>query len=100
MQLSRAKHPSLQGHAQIARWLAKRVRFYEFRDHRFFVSDDAPADVAVKRRRGFERLAAAFAARAPRTIRLSEAAESAISDMRFTNAYRVPFPYRSFVTEH
>ena len=98
LQLSRAKHPSLQGHARIARWLARRVPFYEFGGDRFFSSDEAPGPIVASRRFGFERLASTFDERAPVTNRASEALAPGISDLQFTNAYRVPFQYRSFVS--
>jgi glutamate-1-semialdehyde 2,1-aminomutase len=100
LQLSRAKHPSLQGHSRLARWLARRVPYYEFRDERFYGSDDAPPDVQARRRSGFERLATVLQERAPRTIQLTEALEPSLSDLQFTKAYRVPFQYRAYVNRH
>jgi glutamate-1-semialdehyde 2,1-aminomutase len=38
LQLSRAKHFSVAGHARIARGIAKLIPFYEFNEDRFFVS--------------------------------------------------------------
>jgi len=96
--LSRAKHRSLQGHAQLARRLARLVPFYEFGADRFFDSDGAPPDVVRKRRLGFDRLAHHFESRAPKTLALGEQLEPAVSDLQFTKRYRVPFPYSRFVT--
>jgi glutamate-1-semialdehyde 2,1-aminomutase len=95
--LSRAKHRSLQGHARIARWLAKQVPFYDFDEDRFFVSDGAPAEIGERRLAGFSRLAGLFAERAPNTIRATEALAPVVSDLQFTAAYRVPFQYRRYV---
>ncbi len=39
LELSLAKHPSLAGHARMARRIAALVPFYEFDEHRFFRSD-------------------------------------------------------------
>ena len=47
LQLSRAKHRSLSGHARIARRLARLIRYYEYDETRFFNADDAPAEVAL-----------------------------------------------------
>ena len=43
LELSRAKHPSLRGHARIGLWLAKRIPFYDYDAQRVFRSDGAPA---------------------------------------------------------
>jgi glutamate-1-semialdehyde 2,1-aminomutase len=56
-QLSRAKHPSLRGHARLSRRLAAEVPFYAYDEETFFRSDDAPEEVAARRRAGFFRLA-------------------------------------------
>ena len=53
LQLSQAKHRSLAGHARMSRWLAGFVPFYEYSEERFFCSDDAPAEIAARRRDGF-----------------------------------------------
>ena len=99
LRLSRAKHPSLQGHARISRALAKRVPFYEYPVDQVFGCDGAEADVVAKRRAGFERLAEALSAKAPETLRQTAALEPGVSDMQFTNANRVPFQFRSLVKD-
>jgi glutamate-1-semialdehyde 2,1-aminomutase len=81
----------------MARWLAKQMPFYEFTGDRFFSADGAPGDVAAQRRRGIDRLAEELARRAPETIRVTEALAASVSDLQFTTAYRVPFPFRSYV---
>ncbi len=98
--LSKAKHPSLRGHARIARLIARFTPFYEYGEEAFFSSDDAPAEIVRQRRQGFERLAELFRTRAPRTLALGEELEGSISDVAFTNAYRVPFQYRNYVRSH
>src|SRR5262249_54417068 len=95
--LSRAKHPSLHGHAHLARWLARRVPYYELDGARFFRADGAPTDVADRRRAGFDRLAEALASRAPQTIHATQALAPGVSDLQFTTAYRVPFQFRAHV---
>jgi glutamate-1-semialdehyde 2,1-aminomutase len=40
LELSRAKHRSLTGHARLARRIASLIPFYEYDEHRFFRSDD------------------------------------------------------------
>ena len=98
--LSRAKHPSLTGHARIARLVAARVPYYEFAGEQFFASDDAPPDVALRRRKGFSDLAQHYAERFPRTRELTGQARTGLSDLQFTSAYRVPFQYTRFVGRH
>jgi len=100
LHLSRARHRSLQGHARMARLLARLVPFYEFGENEFFASDGAPADLAARRRRGFARLAAALAQQSPETIDRTRAIAPGLSDLQFTSAYRVPFPYRAYVNRH
>src|SRR5262245_18496951 len=71
--------------------------FYEFDDPGFFVADNAPPEIADRRRSGFERLADVLAGRAAQTVRASSALASGMSDLQFTNAYRVPFQFRAHV---
>src|SRR5271167_3467296 len=97
LELSRAKHRSLAGHSRMARRLAALVPFYEYDEARFFCSDGAPADIAETRRAGLERLSAPYKARFAETIRRTAEAAESISDLQFTDAYRVPFQYSSFV---
>jgi glutamate-1-semialdehyde 2,1-aminomutase len=100
LELSRAKHPSLRGHSRIARTVAKLVPFYEYDEASFFRTDDAPSDVAERRRTGFMRLAALYQQRFTETRRVTDDVQSGLSDLQFTAAYRVPFQYSSFVRRH
>jgi len=100
LELSRAKHPSLRGHARIGAWIAKQMPFYEYDEQRVFRSDGAPADVAERRRIGFMRLAGTYDQRFPKTRQLTEETKPGLSDLQFTAAYRVPFQYSRFVREH
>src|SRR5262249_28041522 len=100
LQLSKAKHRSLTGHARIARRIASFVPFYEYDESRFFCSDDAPPEIAGRRRQGFMRLAALYDTRFRETVRQTAEVADAISDVQFTDAYRVPFQYSRFVRRH
>ena len=100
LDLSQAKHRSLAGHARIARRLAAFVPFYDYDDARFFCSDGAPAEIAARRRAGFERLSALHKERFAETIRRTAEAASSISDLQFTGAYRVPFQYSGYIRAH
>jgi glutamate-1-semialdehyde 2,1-aminomutase len=100
LELSQAKHPSLSGHARIARRLARFVPFYEYDAERFFCSDGAPHDIAARRRAGFNQLAQTYRTRFAETIRATAEAADSLSDLQFTAAYRVPFQYRRLVRAH
>jgi len=100
LQLSKAKYASLDGHARIARRIASLVPFYEYDESRFFCSDKAPAEIAARRREGFVRLATLYATRFRETNRRTAEVIGAISDLQFTEAYRVPFQYSRFVLQH
>jgi glutamate-1-semialdehyde 2,1-aminomutase len=92
--LSRAKHPSLRGHARWSRRLARLVPFYEYDEARFYACDDAPVEVAARRRASFDALSTRLRDRAPRTLAASDCAEPLISDLQFVSRYRVPFQFR------
>ena len=98
LQLSMAKHPSLRGHSRISRRLARVVPFYEYDDA--LACDGADEATINRRKAGLDRLAGQLCAKAPTTAAESAALEPTVSDMQFTNAYRVPFQFRSFMREH
>ena len=100
LQLSKAKHPSLRGHSRMARRVASLVPFYEYDEARIFRSDDAPAEIVERRREGFMRLAAIYRERFAETARMTAEVEDSISDLQFTDTYRVPFQYSRFVRQH
>jgi glutamate-1-semialdehyde 2,1-aminomutase len=100
VELSKAKHPSLAGHARIAKRLAALIPFYEFGEAQFFSSDQAPDEVAARRRAGFVRLSNLFHERFAKTRALTDEVKESISDLQFTSAYRVPFQYSRLVREN
>jgi glutamate-1-semialdehyde 2,1-aminomutase len=100
LELSQAKHPSLSGHARIARRLARFVLFYEYDAERFFCSDGAPHDIAARRRAGFNQLAQIYRTSFAETIRATAEAAESLSDLQLTSAYRVPFQYRRMIRAH
>jgi glutamate-1-semialdehyde 2,1-aminomutase len=93
LQLSRAKHRSLAGHPRWAKRIAGLIPFYEFDATTFFSSDRAPADVAERRRAGFERLAQQYRQQFVRSIAAHDGLKEVLSDLAFTDAYRVPYQY-------
>jgi glutamate-1-semialdehyde 2,1-aminomutase len=98
--LSRAKHGSLTGHSKMSRRVARLIPFYEFDINDFFRSDGAPAAVATQRQDGFFRLAQLYRDRFARSREMTLQASEKISDLQFTEAYRVPFQYSRLVREH
>jgi glutamate-1-semialdehyde 2,1-aminomutase len=98
--LSRAKHRSLAGHAKMSRLVARLIPFYEFDINDFFRSDGAPAKVATQRQDGFFALARLYQERFAKGRQMTLQAATRISDLQFTEAYRVPFQYSRLVREH
>src|SRR3954454_9536065 len=98
--LSRAKHRSLGGHARLSRHLAGLIPFYAYDESRVFGSDDPPEEIATARHAAFMRLATLYAERYPQTMRLTATAKDGISDLQFTDTYRVPFQFRELVQRH
>ena len=100
IELSRAKHRSLAGHSKMSRRVARLIPSYEFEIDDFFRADGAPQEVATRRQDGFFRLAAMFAERFAKGRELTGEAASRISDLQFTQAYRVPFSFSRLVREN
>ncbi|MGJ4994176.1 aminotransferase class III-fold pyridoxal phosphate-dependent enzyme [Bradyrhizobium sp. HKCCYLS3077] len=99
IELSRAKHRSLAGHSKISRRISKLIPRYEFDIDDFFRSDGAPQAIATQRQDGFFRLGALFQEKFAKSRALTAEAASRISDLQFTQAYRVPFQYSRLVKE-
>jgi glutamate-1-semialdehyde 2,1-aminomutase len=97
--LSLAKHPSLAGHARIARRFAAWVPGWAYDEARFFGADAAPADTQAQRRAGFERLCALYRERYARSAAATEELRRGLSDLQFTERYRVPFPFSRYLRE-
>jgi glutamate-1-semialdehyde 2,1-aminomutase len=93
LQLSLAKHPSLGGHARMARRIAAWLPRLAYDEARFFAADGAPTEVAARRRESLSRLGAWFREHCPRTLALGAEAAEGLPDLQFTGRYRVPFQY-------
>ncbi len=98
--LSRAKYPSLTGHVKWSLRIARLIPFYTYDDSRFFRCDAAPDAIAMRRRRGFERLSALYRERFACTAKLTAENRAGLSDLQFTSAYRVPFQFSATVQEN
>jgi glutamate-1-semialdehyde 2,1-aminomutase len=99
LRLSGAKHFSLAGHARFSALIARLIPFYEFGEDRFFSSDGARPEVAKRREMAFEALARDYEHRFANTIALKAEIKDTISDLQFTDAYRVPYQYSRLVRE-
>jgi glutamate-1-semialdehyde 2,1-aminomutase len=100
LELSRAKHRSLAGHSRIAKRIAGLLPGYNYDEAMFFNSDGASSAVVERRRDGFFKLAALYAARFPQSVAMTASAREIISDMQFTGRYRVPYQYSDFLSRH
>ena len=92
--LSRAKHPSLRGHSKWSRRISRLIPYVEYNETQFFCSDGAPQTVVELRKNSIEKLTNQHKISAEKTIAFSQSLDQSISDVHFTSAYRVPFPYR------
>jgi glutamate-1-semialdehyde 2,1-aminomutase len=99
LELSMAKHRSLAGHSRMARRIASLIPFYDYDEDQFFRSDDAPEDIATRRRDAFASFSEVWRQRFGQTIAVTREAAAGISDLRFTAAYRVPFQFSRVVRE-
>jgi glutamate-1-semialdehyde 2,1-aminomutase len=100
LELSKAKHRSLAGHSRMARRIASLIPFYDYDEAHFFRADAAPDDIAAHRQAGFARLAKLHQDRFAQTNQLTEKVKESISDLQFTEAYRVPFQFSRYAREH
>ena len=100
LELSRAKHRSLTGHARMARRVAGLIPFYDYDENRFFRCDNATEAVAERRRAGFFRLSTLYRDGFANTRAATADVATGISDVQFTGAYRVPFQFSRIVQRH
>ena len=76
------------------------MRTHHYSDAEFFRADGAGGALAERRRQGLERLAAFFRGQYPESAAWGERLRESFSDLRFTDANRVPFPFARFMQEH
>ncbi len=100
IELSRAKHRPLSGHARMAKRVVALIPGYAYDEEAFFGCDGAPPEVVARRRAGFAALADLYAQRYPRTAASTALARETLSDLQFTSRYRVPFQFSPYLREH
>lgn len=99
LRLSRAKHPSLRGHAKWSRRIARLLPYFAYPESRYFCSDAAPPAIADRRREGFYALAERLARKSPTALENATLLSQHFSDLQFTSNYRVPFPFRGMLPD-
>jgi len=81
-----------------AKWTAGLLRSYSFEGDEFFAADGAPPAVAAQREAGFKKLTERFSFKAGGNMeRLTVELADGLSDIRFTDTNRVPFPFQKVV---
>jgi glutamate-1-semialdehyde 2,1-aminomutase len=96
--LSKAKHPSLAGHVRWGKRIASQIPATRYDEAEAFRIDGAPAEILAARQAGFDRLAALFAERFPKSRALTAETKPGLSDLQFTGVYRVPFQFAQRVS--
>ena len=84
----------------MSKMVARLVPHYEFDIADFFRTDGAPNEVALQRQDGFFRLASLYEQRYAKGRQMTAEAATGISDLQFTESYRVPFQYSRLVREN
>lgn len=84
---------------RLSRWLSRLVGPVDYSDEELFRADGASAASGEKRRAAVERLSLALRERFPQSTAWGDAVRSGFSDLRFTDANRVPFPFARIVRE-
>jgi glutamate-1-semialdehyde 2,1-aminomutase len=82
-----------------SRLLARWVRTNDYRGEAFFRADGADEATAARRRQALERLAAYFQEHHAKSIAWGNEIREGLSDLRFTDAGRVPFPFARVMRE-
>jgi glutamate-1-semialdehyde 2,1-aminomutase len=83
----------------LARRLSKWVKSRPYPDEDFFRADGAEGAAIDLRKKAIDRLTALFQARYAKSIAWGHEVRDSFSDLRFTDANRVPFPFVRFMRE-
>lgn len=84
---------------RLARMLSRWVRLQSYSDEAFFRADGADPSRAEERRSALARLEARLGAAHPRSKACGDAIREGLSDLRFTDANRVPAPFARVMRE-
>lgn len=91
LQLSRTKHPSLRGHSNWSRRVARRIPFFSYDEADFYASGGAPKAMIQQRRQAIQARQRSAEQQSPQTLAHCRVIENSVSDLRFISRYRVPF---------
>ena len=83
----------------LSRRLAWWVRPPSYSDDEFFRVDGADEALIALRKEGIDRLASQFETKHPHSVAWGDAIRHSLSDLRFTDTNRVPFPFVRFMRE-
>jgi glutamate-1-semialdehyde 2,1-aminomutase len=83
----------------LSRLLARWAKPPSYSDEEFFRADGAGAPWVERRRAGIDRLSRLFQSRHVRSMAWGDAIRDSLSDLRFTDANRVPAPFARFMRE-
>src|SRR5215469_12837142 len=83
-----------------SRLLSKLVRSRDYSSDDFLRADGAGGRWIELRRRAIDRLATFFRSQAPKSIAWGDQVRAGFSDLRFTDANRVPFPFMRVMREN
>src|SRR5213592_1767352 len=84
----------------LSRRLSRWVKPRSYSEEEFFRADGAAEPWVERRQQGLARLASFLRARYPRCADWGDALRTSFSDLRFTDANRVPFPFARFMRDH
>jgi glutamate-1-semialdehyde 2,1-aminomutase len=100
LELSRAKHPGLTGHAKMAKRVAGMIPFYDYDEDKFFTADDPSPDWPICAARGFRRLSETFQTRFAKTIAETKRAREGPVRPAIHLHLPGPFQFSRLVREH
>ncbi len=83
----------------LSRHLARWVRTRSYSDDEFFRADGASEPWVRRRQAGLDRLSSVLRAQFARSTAWGDAVRDSFSDLRFTDANRVPFPFARVMRE-
>ena len=81
------------------RYLARWVKRCDLSDEEFYRADGAGPREVERRKAGIARLAQLFRENYPESLAWADSIRDSFSDLRFTDANRVPFPFARFMRE-
>lgn len=84
---------------EVSRLLSRLVPSYKYSEADFFAIDGANQEIINKRQQGLAKLSAKFTNMFPQSIQLGEAIKTSFSDLRFTDANRVPFQFSQYINQ-